>query len=70
MINKPEEHSSVPVEIADDEIILRSVDTRHFYKIGDKKPNIFMPPYGKTDVSVVRFRYMSATECSKTEHCF
>ncbi|MCL2146592.1 MAG: hypothetical protein FWH52_02175 [Synergistaceae bacterium] len=59
-----EEHS-VPIVIADDEIILRSVDTRHFYKNKKIKPNIFKPPIGSCNVSVIRFHYVPVTECKR-----
>ena len=53
----------VPFVVADDEIILRSVDSRHFYRDGRKRPNIFKPPFGKAEVSVMRFQYMPIEEC-------
>ena len=65
MLDKSGEHPTVPITIADDEIILRSVDSRHFYKDGRKKPNIFKPHYGKSEVSVMRFCYMPINDCKK-----
>ncbi|MDR1649874.1 MAG: hypothetical protein LBR71_06395 [Synergistaceae bacterium] len=54
-----------PVAVADDEIILRSIDTRHLTKLGGKKTNIFMPPYGKAEISVMRYCYMPIEMCKK-----
>ncbi|MDR0617036.1 MAG: hypothetical protein LBG29_09540 [Synergistaceae bacterium] len=57
-------YTPVPVTVADDEILLRSIDTRHIKK--DKiTPYAFTPPLGRTDVSVMRFRYMSIENCKK-----
>ena len=61
--DKPEKCSTIPDVVADDEIILRSADTRHFNKKGNVKSNIFKPPFGSREVSVMRFHYMSIGEC-------
>jgi hypothetical protein len=58
------EFSRVPVAVADEEILLRSVDTRHLKK-GKITSYTFTPPRDRTDVSVMRFCYMSIENCKK-----
>jgi hypothetical protein len=58
------EFQCVPVTVANDEILLRSVDTRHLKK-GKITSYTFTPPRNRTDVSVMRFCYMSIESCKK-----
>lgn len=58
----------IPSDFADNEIILKGVyNPMNFNKSGVVKKNVFMPPAGSNEISVLRLKYSSAKRCKF--HC-